>query len=99
MEAILTAFQAGGTPIAVLVAAALVFRAVWPDVRELLRAATASSKTLAEMAVKSDLRLANIEQTTNKTAEGMVVLLERIERDDRADRRAASAKSVAQGAR
>jgi hypothetical protein len=62
---------------AILIVAGGAFRLIWPDVRDWLRAQSAAFKALAELAERTDQRLANIERTTAATNEGVAVLLDR----------------------
>lgn len=77
MTDILTAFQTFGTPGAIVISVVLVARYLGPDLREVLRAGAAAFKALAELAARTDQRLAGIERTTAETNEGMAVLLDR----------------------
>lgn len=77
MTEILTALQSFGTPGALLVAIGLAVKFVWPELRSMLRAQTAAFKALADLAARTDQRLANIERTTADTNEGVAVLLDR----------------------
>jgi hypothetical protein len=97
MTEITAAFQAFGPTGAILVAAATIFKFIWPDVRDTLRAQTAAFRALADLAARTDQRLANIERTTAETNEAAAILLDRATDRRTSDRRQTERRAAARG--